>query len=145
MSDGVSMFDAHMCLVEWNARFPEIAGIPADILRVGLPMEEILRAQIKTGQFGWITDPEAEVERGGWRACASLPFGVEQRQRPDGHTLELRRNRLPDGGFVTLYADITGTQAGRGSPARGEGRRRKRRTPKNPASWRSSATRSGRR
>jgi len=34
-------------------------------------------------------------------------FGVVQRQRPDGHTLELRRNSLPDGGFVTLYADIT--------------------------------------
>ena len=35
------------------------------------------------------------------------PYGVAQRQRPDGHTIELRRNRLPDGGFVTLYADIT--------------------------------------
>src|SRR6185312_1351935 len=34
-------------------------------------------------------------------------FGVTQRERPDGRTLELRRNRLPDGGFVTLYADVT--------------------------------------
>jgi signal transduction histidine kinase/ActR/RegA family two-component response regulator len=106
MSDGVSMIDAHMCLVEWNARFPEIAGVPAEILRVGLPMEEILRAQIRTGQFGWITDPEAEVARRMARLHVA-PFGVTQRQRPDGHTLELRRNRLPDGGFVTLYADIT--------------------------------------
>jgi signal transduction histidine kinase/CheY-like chemotaxis protein len=106
MSDGVSMFDGHLCLVEWNARFPDIAGVPPEILRVGLPMEEILRAQIMTGQFGRIADPEAEVERRMGRLRVA-PFGVVQRQRPDGHTLELRRNRLPDGGFVTLYADIT--------------------------------------
>jgi signal transduction histidine kinase/CheY-like chemotaxis protein len=106
MSDGVSMVDAHMCLVEWNARFPAIAGVPAEILRVGLPMEEILRAQVRTGQFGRIDDPEAEVERRMGRLRVA-PFGVVQRLRPDGHTLELRRNRLPDGGFVTLYADIT--------------------------------------
>jgi PAS domain-containing protein len=63
MSDGVSMFDAHMCLVEWNARFPDIAGVPAEILQVGLPMEEILRAQVASGQFGRIDDPEPEVAR----------------------------------------------------------------------------------
>ena len=49
MTDGVSMVDGHMCLVEWNARFPEIAGVPAEILRVGLPMEEMLRAQVRPG------------------------------------------------------------------------------------------------
>ena len=32
---------------------------------------------------------------------------TKERTRPDGTVLELRRNRLPDGGFVTLYTDIT--------------------------------------
>ena len=100
------MFDARMRLVEWNAKFPEVAGVPADILRVGLPMEEILHAQIKGGQFGRITEPEAEVRRRMLRLRTG-PYGVVQRQRPDGHTLELRRKRLPEGGFVTLYADVT--------------------------------------
>lgn len=106
MHDGVSIFDAHVCLGEWNPRFPVVAGVPPEILRVGLPMEEILRAQIATGQFGWITDPEAEVERRMARLRVA-PFGVVQRPRPDGHILELRRSRLPDGGFLTLYTDIT--------------------------------------
>jgi CheY-like chemotaxis protein/PAS domain-containing protein len=106
MTDGVAIVDAHNCLVEWNARFPERAGVPADILRVGLPMEEILRAQIHTGRFGPIADPEAEVERRMARLQAR-PLGVTQQQGPDGNMLELRRNRLPDGGFLTLYADIT--------------------------------------
>ena len=29
MTDGVCMFDARMCLVEWNDRFPEVIGVPA--------------------------------------------------------------------------------------------------------------------
>lgn len=106
MTDGVSLIDGHMCLVEWNARFPEIAGVPAEMLRIGLPMEEILRAQIMTGQFGIIQDAEAEIDRRMARLRAA-PFGVSQRQRPDGRTVELRRNRLSDGGFVTLYSDVT--------------------------------------
>ena len=105
MTDGVAMVDAHFCLVEWNARFPEIAGVPADILRVGLPMEEILRAQARAGQFGPV-DPEVEVPRR-MALLRAGRFGTVERQRPDGAVMELRRNRLPDGGFVTLYADIT--------------------------------------
>jgi len=108
MTDGVAMVDAHMCLVEWNARFPEIAGVPADRLRVGQPMEEILRAQALAGQFG-LVDVEAEVVRRMARLRAGR-FGTTIRARPDGRTMELRRNRLPDGGFVTLYSDITDRQ-----------------------------------
>lgn len=105
MTDGVSMVDAHLCLVEWNARFPEIAGVPADALRVGMPMEEILRLQVRGGQFGDV-DPDAEVNRR-MAVLRTGRFGVTQRRTPDGRVLELRRNRLPDGGFVTLYSDIT--------------------------------------
>jgi signal transduction histidine kinase/CheY-like chemotaxis protein len=106
MSDGVLMADAHMCLVEWNARFPEIAGVPPEILRVGLPIEEILRTQISSGQFGPIENAEAEIARRMMGLRTPL-LGVVRRQRPDGHTIELRRNRLPDGGFVAVYTDVT--------------------------------------
>jgi signal transduction histidine kinase/CheY-like chemotaxis protein len=35
------------------------------------------------------------------------PFGAAQQQRSDGRTIEMRRHRLPDGGLVTVLADIT--------------------------------------
>ena len=105
MTDGVAMVDAHFCLVEWNARFAEVAGIPMETLRVGLPMEQIIRSQAEAGQFGSV-DVEAEV-RQRMEALHTGRFGITQRTRPDGRTIELRRNRLPDGGFVTLYSDIT--------------------------------------
>lgn len=106
ITDGVSMVDADLCLMEWNPRFPEIAGVPASMLRVGLPMEEVLHAQAAAGQFG-VVDIEAEVARRIAHLRSGDVGGTTERERPDGTIVELRRNRLPDGGFVTLYADIT--------------------------------------
>jgi signal transduction histidine kinase/FixJ family two-component response regulator/HPt (histidine-containing phosphotransfer) domain-containing protein len=105
MTDGIYMMDAQFCLVEWNARFPDLAGIPPELPRVGLPMEEILRAQANSGLFGEV-DTEAEVARR-MAVLRNLQFGTTERTRPDGRTIELRRRELPDGGFVTLYSDIT--------------------------------------
>ncbi len=105
MTDGVYMMDAQFCLVEWNARFPDLAGIPPDLPRVGLPMEDILRAQANSGLFGAV-NTEAEVARR-MVVMRNLQFGTTERTRPDGRTIELRRRGLPGGGFVTLYSDIT--------------------------------------
>ncbi len=106
MSDGVAMVDGNFRLVEWNARFPEISGVPGEILRVGLPMADLLRAQAVAGQFGAV-DVEAEVARRLANLRAGNYADISERTRPDGTVLELRRNRLPDGGFVTLYSEIT--------------------------------------
>jgi signal transduction histidine kinase/DNA-binding response OmpR family regulator len=92
--------------MEWNPQFPEISGVPASMLRVGLPMEEVLRAQAAAGQFG-VVDMEAEVARRIAHLRSGDVAGTSERERPDGTVIELRRNRLPDGGFVTLYTDIT--------------------------------------
>src|SRR4029077_14669639 len=62
MSDGVAMVDGDMQLVEWNPRYPEIAGVPNALLRVGLPSADIVRAQAEAGLFGNV-DIEAEVTR----------------------------------------------------------------------------------
>ena len=106
MSDGVAMVDSQLRLVEWNHLFPALAGVPAHILRVGLPMEDILRAQAEAGQFGAV-DVEAEVARRMANLRSNDNTPVVERTRPDGGTLELRRNHMPDGGFVTLYRDVT--------------------------------------
>jgi signal transduction histidine kinase/DNA-binding response OmpR family regulator len=106
MSDGVAMVDGDLQLVEWNPRFPEVASVPSAILRVGLPMEDIVRAQAEAGVFG-NADIEAEVTRRVEALRAGDYAATVERSRPDGRVVELRRNRLPDGGFVTLYTDIT--------------------------------------
>ncbi len=106
MTDGVMMVDSRMRLLAWNAQFPEFTGVPASFLRVGLAMEDILRAQAKAGEFGNV-DIEAEVSKRVERLRQGISMGTSERQRPNGRIVEIRRNPLPGGGFVTLYSDIT--------------------------------------
>lgn len=106
MTDGVMMLDADLRLVEWNARFAEFAGVPERMLRVGLPIADILRAQAAAGEFGEV-DVEAEVARRMALLRSGGSSGTIERTRPNGRIMELRRNPLPDGGFVTLYTDVT--------------------------------------
>jgi signal transduction histidine kinase/CheY-like chemotaxis protein len=106
MPDGILVVDGDLRLVEWNEHFPEFAGVPSGMLRVGLDMSDILRAQAAAGEFG-PADVEAEVERRMDLLRSGGSIGVIERARPNGKTLELRRNLLPEGGFVTLYTDIS--------------------------------------
>jgi signal transduction histidine kinase/CheY-like chemotaxis protein len=106
MSDGIMMVDADLRLLAWNEHFPEFTGVPGDILRPGLPMEDMLRGQAEAGEFGAV-DVEAEVARRLALLRHGGSIGRIERQRPDGRVLEIRRNPLAGAGFVTLYSDIT--------------------------------------
>jgi signal transduction histidine kinase len=106
MSDGIMMVDGNLRLMAWNQRFPEFTGVPADILRVGLPMEDIVRGQVASGEFGAV-DVEAEVARRLALLRAGATMGTMERSRPGGRQIEIRRNPLPGGGFVALYTDVT--------------------------------------
>jgi signal transduction histidine kinase/DNA-binding NarL/FixJ family response regulator len=106
MTDGVAMVDASHCLMEWNDQFSEIAGVPMEILRIGTSMEEMIRAQAEGGEFGPV-EVEVEVAHRMRLLRSARVSETNERARPDGRIIELRRNHLPDGGMVTLYTDIT--------------------------------------
>lgn len=106
MTDGIMILDANLCLVEWNDNFATFTGVAADILHVGQPMEEIIRAAIDAGEFGPV-DPVEGTKRRISVLAQSGATGVVEQLRPNGRVLELRRNLLPGGGYVTLYVDIT--------------------------------------
>jgi signal transduction histidine kinase len=106
MSDGIMMVDGDLRLMAWNQHFPKLTGVPADILRVGLPMEEILRGQVASGEFGPV-DLEVEVQRRLALLRAGATMGTLERARPSGRRLEIRRDPLPGGGFVARYSDVT--------------------------------------
>jgi signal transduction histidine kinase len=106
MPDGLMVLDADLRLVEWNQHFPDRVGVPAEILYEGMPIAEILQAQAQAGEFGPV-DVEAEVRRRVTDIQAGVSTGTIERRRPNGQTMELRRSFLAEGGFVTLYTDIT--------------------------------------
>ena len=107
MSDGIMMVDGDLRLMAWNQRFPEFTGVPAEILRVGLPMEDILRGQVAAGEFGPV-DVEAEVARRMALLRSGASMGTIERPRPERPAArDHGATPLPGGGFVTLYTDVT--------------------------------------
>ena len=71
MSDGIMMVDGDLRLMAWNRRFPEFTGVPAEILRVGLPMEDICAGRWRPVSSAWsMSRPRL---RDAWRCCAPAP------------------------------------------------------------------------
>ena len=103
---GVIMFDANLRLVAWNRQVADIAGIPPRLLRVGETFGAMVRAQAEAGEFG-PGDPEGQVAKRLARVQSGQGERRTERPRPDGRFVELRRELLPGGGFVTLFTDIT--------------------------------------
>src|SRR6185369_3971089 len=79
--------------------------LPEAVLRPGVAFADILSYQIARGDareagthhklLKWIRNPDSRA-----------PLGLEYR-RYDGGTIEVQRNRMPDGGFVSTYTDVT--------------------------------------
>ena len=106
MSDGISMFDSKLRLVQWNSKFASLTGIPPERLSIGMPVEEAVRIQAAAGEFGDVV-VEKEVSRQMARLRSMTGHTILEQTRPDGRVMEQRLDPLPDGGWVTLYTDIT--------------------------------------
>jgi len=105
VSQGISVVDADLKLVAWNRRYATLFDYPPDLLQIGQPIEAVLRYN---AEHGALTGDDAE--RLVARRMTHLRRGTDyvyQRNSPDGTVLEIRGNRMPGGGFVTSYTDVS--------------------------------------
>ncbi|MBX9834134.1 MAG: PAS-domain containing protein [Burkholderiaceae bacterium] len=105
LPQGVVIIDADLRLVAWNARYVQLFRFPGDLMRVGQPIANLLRHNARRGLLG-----AGPVEDAIERRLAHLRSGtphLHESAKDDGTVLEIRGNPLPEGGFVTSYADIT--------------------------------------
>ena len=105
LDQGITVFDANLRLVAWNAPFLRLLEFPPEMAYVGAPFESFIRHNAERGEYG-PGDIEAQVAE---RVAAAANFAphITERQRPNGKTLLLRGEPLHDKGFVTLYSDVT--------------------------------------
>ncbi len=108
MHDGLAVFDAHLRLVGWNRRFLELADLPLKTVEAGISVLDLTRHYGRRGFYGDV-DTEAHA-----RELFEALGGTHrpkrgQLQLPDGRTVEIRRSNLADGGYLSVYSDVTGT------------------------------------
>lgn len=105
VSHGISVVDKELRLVAWNSQYKKLFDYPDSLLRVGRPIEDLIRFNAAQGKLSQSNTEEAVAKRLEYMRKGS-PH-VYERRRDDGLVLEMRGNPMPGGGFVTSFIDIT--------------------------------------
>lgn len=102
---GISLFDGDLKAVAINSRLIELLGLPPELGRVGMPFEDLVRFVATRGDYG-TGEREVHVRERIKNAVNPLPRNFVRRA-PGGLTVDVRKNSIPDGGFVITYTDIS--------------------------------------
>jgi Na+/proline symporter/signal transduction histidine kinase len=102
---GIAVFAKDLRLICWNRQFGDILDLPPSLTRAGIGLDDILRYNAKRGDIAPKSVEALVREQLERYVSATEPF----RERFLGHGLviEVRANRMPDGGIVTTFTDVT--------------------------------------
>ena len=102
---GITVFDRDLRLICWNREFRDLFDLPAEMIRIGVGVDEIIRFNAERGLYGSGPTDEFIVTRLDLLTNEPEPFRL--RLHPSQRVLEVRSARIPDGGIVTTYTDVT--------------------------------------
>jgi len=108
MRQGLLVLDADLRVKAWNYRLLQLLDVEPDVVETGKPVIELFRAIGNRGEYG-AGDIESLI-RGRIEQLRKLDPPIRERRRPDGTVMEQRRVRMPDGGILITYNDITETR-----------------------------------
>ncbi|MCK1655217.1 hybrid sensor histidine kinase/response regulator [Bradyrhizobium sp. 149] len=104
---GIAVFDSDLQLICSNRQFGDLLNVPPHFIQFGTPLREIL-------EFMGVSEPDDPVEREAMleRRLAAYTTDSEPylERLPDRHmVIEILTNRMPGGGFVITFTDVTPT------------------------------------
>ena len=106
IQQALSIYDSELKLSVWNRRFVEMFALPDHLATKGASFEDTIRHLVQRGEYGVVDDPEAAVQARVQAARAFKPHYME-RERPGGFWIAVEGAPLPQGGWITVYTDIT--------------------------------------
>lgn len=106
IQQGLSIFDSRLRLSVCNRRYQEMFDFPDAYTAPGVGFEDTIRYLVTRGEYGPVEDVEEAVAMRVRAALAFVPHYME-RQRPNGRWVSVEGAPLPQGGWVTVYTDIT--------------------------------------
>ncbi|MFL0810342.1 MAG: PAS-domain containing protein [Agarilytica sp.] len=104
ISSAISVANEELKLVSWNRRYEEMFDYPEGMLRVGAPIDELVRFNAERGMLG-----SGAVDDHVQKRLNHLKSGKGYRVvRNHGDcVIEIKGSPLPNGGYVTTYDDIS--------------------------------------
>lgn len=106
LPSGVSLADKDLRVTLWNSEFKRLLNLPDDMFEPEPPdLYKLALFNARRGEYG-PGEPEVLAQAVVSRARKLLPH-TYTRTRPDGTVLEIRGQPLPDGGFVSIYTNVT--------------------------------------
>ena len=100
MSQGLCMFDAEQKVVVSNARYGKIYHLSLDQIKPGTSLAQILEYRREKGTNFVDAAPEAYTH-------ANVEKASEVQELADGRVVEIARQAMPNGGWLTTHEDIT--------------------------------------
>lgn len=100
VGQGIAVIDETNALAAWNRRFIDFLALPEGAAQIGSPLHRLIAA---AGEGPLAIDLRSLLDPVRPEETSDL----FERRRADGMVLELRRNRLPEGGFVLVATDVT--------------------------------------
>jgi signal transduction histidine kinase/CheY-like chemotaxis protein len=109
IQQALTIYDSDLRLVVCNHRFAQMFDLPERFLAEGAGFEETIRHLAVRGEYGPIQDLEAFITD---RVRTALAFESHymERTRANGRVISVEGTPLPQGGWVTVYTDITRTK-----------------------------------
>ncbi|WP_188312018.1 sensor domain-containing protein [Salinarimonas soli] len=104
MDQGLMMFDAGGRVLVYNQRVLDLLGLPEDLMASKPTFATIAEFQHRSGSF---RADDAFSQHLGTAGLEAVQYGSYERTCPDGTVLEVRTVRLPGGGAVRTYTDVT--------------------------------------
>ena len=110
ITQAISIYDNDLRLVVANAQFQKMFNLPTHLVESGAGFEDTVRHLVHCGDYGDIEDIDAFIEERQNQARAFEPHYFE-RTRPNGSTISVEGVPLEEGGWVTVYTDISTIKA----------------------------------
>ncbi|WP_136442938.1 PAS-domain containing protein [Pacificoceanicola onchidii] len=110
IQQALTIYNSDLRLEVCNARFAEMFDLPPEHTTPGARFEDTIRHLVLRGEYGPVDDPGDFIQTRVDVARAFQPHYME-RTRANGRTISVEGAPLPQGGWVTVYTDITDTKA----------------------------------
>lgn len=109
IGQSLTIYDSDLQLAVCNGPFQHMFDLPDALVTPGATFEDTIRHLVARGEYGDVTDIDDFIAERVEQARAFEPHYME-RTRSNGRIISVEGAPLPQGGWVTVYTDITRTK-----------------------------------